>query len=107
MGSRGRKSAAALGVIHGIPQRPEPPDELTPEQAEEWREIVGRMPVDWFGRQDPQADLAQPVDPGAADRGIAMRNGPAEVPPSRSPMSCGCRSPVSVDAEQIGERVCN
>ncbi len=51
MGTRGRKSAAELGVIPGIPQRPEPPDELTPQQAEEWREIVDRMPVDWFRRK--------------------------------------------------------
>ena len=51
MGTRGRKSAAELGVIRGIPQRPEPPDELTPEQADEWRAIVGRMPVDWFRRE--------------------------------------------------------
>ncbi len=51
MGTRGRKSAAELGVVHGIRERPEPPDELTPEQAEEWRAVVARMPVDWFGRE--------------------------------------------------------
>ena len=51
MGTRGRKSAAELGVVHGILQRPEPPDELTPEQADEWRAVVARMPVDWFGRE--------------------------------------------------------
>ncbi len=51
MGTRGRKSAAELGVIRGIPQRPDAPAELTSEQAEEWREIVGRMPVDWFRRE--------------------------------------------------------
>ncbi len=51
MGARGRKSAARLGVIQGFRQRPEPPDELTPEQAEEWRAVVSRMPVDWFGRE--------------------------------------------------------
>ncbi len=51
MGTRGRKSAAELGVIPGIPQRPEPPDEHTPQQAEEWREIVDRMPVNWFRRE--------------------------------------------------------
>ncbi len=26
-------------------------DVLTPEQAEEWRAVVARMPVDWFGRE--------------------------------------------------------
>ena len=51
MGTRGRKSAAELSVIQGIPQRPEPPSELTPQQAEEWRAVVARMPVDWFGRE--------------------------------------------------------
>ena len=51
MGSRGRKSAAELGVIQGIPERPKPPDELTSAQAEEWRAVVARMPVDWFGRE--------------------------------------------------------
>ena len=50
MGSRDRKSAAEMSVIQGIPQRPKPPDELTPEQAEEWREIVTSLPVDWFSR---------------------------------------------------------
>ncbi len=51
MGKRGRKSAAELGVIQGIPQRPDPPDELTPAQAEEWRAVVTRMPVHWFPRE--------------------------------------------------------
>ncbi len=51
MGARGRKSAASMGVVQGIPQRPKPPDELTQEQAEEWRAVVTRMPVDWFGRE--------------------------------------------------------
>ena len=51
MGARGRKSAARMGVVQGIPQRPKPPDELTQEQAEEWCAVVTRMPVDWFGRE--------------------------------------------------------
>ena len=50
MGTRGRKSAAEMGVIHGLPQRPDAPAELTPEQAKEWREIVTSLPVDWFSR---------------------------------------------------------
>ena len=50
MGTRGRKSAAELSVIRGIPERPQPPSELTPDQAEEWREIVASLPVDWFPR---------------------------------------------------------
>jgi hypothetical protein len=51
MGTRGRKSAAELSVIHGVPQRPDPPEELTTEQAEEWREIVASLPADWFKRE--------------------------------------------------------
>lgn len=55
MGNRGRVSAAALTVISpgGIEtvRRPEPPIELTDEQAEEWRAIVNRMPADWFTRE--------------------------------------------------------
>ncbi len=51
MGSRGRKSAAELGVIQGIPERPKPPGELTREQAEEWRAVVARMPVKWIQRE--------------------------------------------------------
>jgi hypothetical protein len=55
MGTRGRQSAAALTVVgpSGIEtvRRPEPPDELTDEQASEWKAIVSRMPADWFGRE--------------------------------------------------------
>jgi hypothetical protein len=51
MGTRGRKSAADLAVVHGILQRPAAPDELTSEQATEWQAVVSRMPVDWFPRE--------------------------------------------------------
>jgi len=54
MGQRGRKSAASLSVAavtHLPNQRPEPPADLTQEQADEWRAVVGRMPVDWFPRE--------------------------------------------------------
>jgi hypothetical protein len=55
-----RKSAAALSVVRALPQerRPEPPEELTAEQAEEWRAIVSRLPVEWFQREG-HALLAQ------------------------------------------------
>lgn len=51
---RGRKSSASLSVVQLAPgmRRPDPPAELTPEQAEEWRAIVGRMPADWFTREN-------------------------------------------------------
>lgn len=55
MGTRGRTSAAALSVIssQGIEtvRRPDPPDELTDEQADEWRAVVNRLPADWFPRE--------------------------------------------------------
>jgi hypothetical protein len=45
-----RKSAAALTVLPPLPKmkRPEPPDELTEEQADEWRRVVSQVPPDWF-----------------------------------------------------------
>jgi hypothetical protein len=33
-------------------ERPAPPDELTEEEAEEWRAIASRMPHDWFTREN-------------------------------------------------------
>lgn len=32
-------------------RRPDPPEELTDEQAFEWRAVVNRMPADWFPRE--------------------------------------------------------
>jgi hypothetical protein len=55
MGIRGRTSAAALSVIQGgqisALKRPDPPPELTDEQAEEWLAIVGRLCAEWFPRE--------------------------------------------------------
>ena len=55
MESRGRKSAASLATVqqNGITaiQRPLAPDELSDEQAREWRSVVNRMPADWFPRE--------------------------------------------------------
>ncbi len=53
MGKRGPKSSAELSVvsINTKQLRPEPPEELNPEQAEEWRAIVKGMPSDWFSRE--------------------------------------------------------
>ena len=52
MAQRGRKSAAALAVVRPISSsRPEPPEELTPEQAEEWLAVTRRMPSDYFPRE--------------------------------------------------------
>ena len=54
MHQRGRKSAAALSVVAGridAVQRPEPPAELTEEQAEIWRATVGALRPDWFPRE--------------------------------------------------------
>jgi hypothetical protein len=51
-----RKSAAALSVVQPLPEqkRPDPPDELTREEAEEWRAVVDRLPADWFPRESHQ-----------------------------------------------------
>lgn len=48
-----RKSAAELSLVavRGAPERPKPPDELTEDQATEWRAVVERMPRDWFPRE--------------------------------------------------------
>lgn len=55
MGMRGKKSTSELSVVPSASvsaiQRPLPPEELTPEQAGEWRAIVNRMPADWFPRE--------------------------------------------------------
>jgi phage gp36-like protein len=52
MGTRGRTSAAeltvaALATVERV-QRPDAPYSLTDEQADIWRQIVARMPADWF-----------------------------------------------------------
>jgi hypothetical protein len=53
MAQRGRKSAAALSVVSMIGnERPAPPDELTEDEAAEWRAIAGPMPPDWFTREN-------------------------------------------------------
>jgi hypothetical protein len=47
---RGRKSAAELAVVPmSAVQRPEPPEELSAEEAEVWRLTVEGMRADWFG----------------------------------------------------------
>lgn len=55
MGMRGPKFGAALEIpsvadLRGD-ARPEPPEDLTPEQAEEWRAVVARLSADWFPRE--------------------------------------------------------
>lgn len=55
MGARGRVSGAALSVVSGglvsSIRRPDPPEELSDEQATEWRAVVSRMPAEWFQRE--------------------------------------------------------
>lgn len=49
MNKPGRKSTAELATVPVLPiQRPQPPDELSPQEAEKWREIVNAQPVDWW-----------------------------------------------------------
>jgi len=55
MGIRGRQSAASLTIIGAanveVIPRPSPPDDLTEDQAHEWRAIVNRLPAEWFPRE--------------------------------------------------------
>lgn len=54
MGDRGRKSAASLAVVKPEGQvvpRPQPPTDLTPEQAHEWRAITNGMAATAFPRE--------------------------------------------------------
>lgn len=54
MGTRGRTSSASLSVaVTKLPsQRPEPPEKLSEAQQAEWRAVVGRMPANWFTREN-------------------------------------------------------
>jgi hypothetical protein len=48
----GRKSADSLGVVPVVeilPKRPDPPDDLSPEEAAIWRQTVDSMRADWAG----------------------------------------------------------
>lgn len=53
MGARGKKSAAELAVVTPVTslRRPDPPTELTDEQAQEWRAITGTMAADRLPRE--------------------------------------------------------
>lgn len=47
---RGRKSAASLGVVTTLPERPRPPACLHDEEAEIWNQVVGAHLGSWLGR---------------------------------------------------------
>ncbi len=57
MGTRGRKSSAALEIAGigvqavTVVNRPHPPLDLTPEEMDVWVETVEAMPADWFPRE--------------------------------------------------------
>ena len=54
MGTRGRKSISELTTAPAVaflPQRPEPPADLSAAEAVEWAAIVHRLPADWFPRE--------------------------------------------------------
>lgn len=74
MGARGRESAAELTVATDntaeMAKRPEPPNHLTPEQAQIWRETVDSLPADWF-RKETLDVLAQYCRHVAEARDIA------------------------------------
>jgi hypothetical protein len=43
-----RKPLASLYPSFAPGKRPPPPDTLRPDMQEQWRQIVGRMPANWF-----------------------------------------------------------
>jgi hypothetical protein len=53
MKQRGRKSAAELAVVvqGNFGKRPEPPADLTEDQAEVWRRSVSSEPLDFFSTE--------------------------------------------------------
>jgi hypothetical protein len=77
MGVRGRLSANELSVVDSsggqitVENRPEPPCELTPEQADEWRAVVASLPADWF-RRETHAMLSNYCRHAVASRRIAQ-----------------------------------
>lgn len=75
MKQRGRQSAASVAVIGagGIEtvRRPNPPHDLSDEQAEEWRAVVNQLPADWFPRETHQL-LAQYCRHVVAGRRVAQ-----------------------------------
>ena len=74
MKQRGKKSAAALGVATSpisAKNRPEPPNDLTPEQRLEWVLVVNAAPVDWFSPCNLQV-LAQYTRHAVASRRVAQ-----------------------------------
>jgi glycerol-3-phosphate O-acyltransferase len=54
MVQRGRKSPESQAVVVALVPgtRPEPPRELTPEQAQVWKTTVGALRADWFGPEN-------------------------------------------------------
>lgn len=49
---RGRKSSADLAIVTPIgAARPQPPDSLTTDQSAVWRDVVERLPANWFPRE--------------------------------------------------------
>lgn len=48
MAKPGRKSASELKTVTNLPQHLEPPEELTEDQAQIWREAVRSMEVGFF-----------------------------------------------------------
>lgn len=63
------KQSADLGLVQAV-ARPAPPEELTVEQAAEWRAVVEALPADWF-RPESHGLLVQYVRHRVAARRIA------------------------------------
>lgn len=74
MNGPGRESAASLttAAVSALPERPEPPEYLTPEQAVVWRDVVATKPADWFMR-DSHPVLASYCKAAVLSRDLAAR----------------------------------
>lgn len=82
--NRGRKSKAELEVVaqdYEVIPRPKAPQDLTPDQSDEWRRIVNRLPADWFP-SETHAVLAQYCRHTVAARRVAQLIASAEEDPA-------------------------
>ena len=74
MAKRGRVSAAELSVIVDLSKRPPPPppSELSPTQAETWRDTMGSVPADYISKAafPVLIELCRHVDRGRMLEGL-------------------------------------
>ncbi|MGE4338897.1 MAG: hypothetical protein AB7E55_23420 [Pigmentiphaga sp.] len=108
MESRGRKSSADLAVVtaDGLAaiRRPDPPNELTGEQAHEWRCVVNRLPAEWFPRET-HGMLAQYCRHVVAARRVAQMIQSLEDELSKEPEDGKSQAMVVLEAVKAIDRL--